>query len=329
MQLRLIQEGFNFTVAGQGTAFTEGQLKELLNLGITKVYLAFDGDEAGSVATFKIGDLFQKEGIETYVVSMPVGKDPDTILKEEGPHFFIELLKNAPDYLCFALNYLSKDSDCSSPSQKNHLFQVIAKQIRTWKHPLMVHESLRKLARLMQVPESFVVDVEQRKEWRSIYVKRGSNLFEVDVDPRRVVEVDLLRWLFLLGGSMPMVAQLAKDNLNSQHFSTEICRRFFSIYMEKFVQQESVDLLTIANNLEGAEEQLLFSEIVQKRVNTKRAKEGVLETINKLLEYHWMEERENIKLQIQSGRCSEEEILHLAKRFDAIKATQPKVQIEM
>ena len=37
--LRLIQAGFNMTVAGQGTAFTEDHVQELLSLGLTKIYL--------------------------------------------------------------------------------------------------------------------------------------------------------------------------------------------------------------------------------------------------------------------------------------------------
>lgn len=59
--LRLIFEGFDFTVAGQGTAFGDGHVKELLGLGVQQVYLAFDGDRAGKEAAVKVGDLFQKK----------------------------------------------------------------------------------------------------------------------------------------------------------------------------------------------------------------------------------------------------------------------------
>ena len=36
--LRLIEAGFNFTVAGQGTAFGEEHAKEVIQLGINKVF---------------------------------------------------------------------------------------------------------------------------------------------------------------------------------------------------------------------------------------------------------------------------------------------------
>lgn len=325
--LRLIQAGFNITVAGQGTAFTEDHIKELLTLGITKVYLALDGDEAGRTAISKIGNLFQKEGVEVRVVPIPPGMDPDSLLREEGPLAFMELLEKSQDYLSFLLDYFSKDTDLSSPSQKNHLVQTIVKRIRSWDHPLMVHESLRKLARLTQVPEK-LIGVGQEEMRRSVYVKREGSLSEVAIDPNRVLETDLLRWLFLLGESSPKLLKIIQDNLKPLHFATPICRRLFSVYMDNLVEKKPTDLLNIANNLESAEEQLLFSEIVQKKVNTERAEEGVVETVTKMLQHHWMEEREKIKIQIQSGRCTEEEILELAKRFDVIKSTPPEIICE-
>lgn len=319
--LRLIQAGFNITVAGQGTAFTEEHVKELLNLGVTKAYLALDGDEAGKTAVSKIGNLFQKEGVEVYVVATPPGKDPDTILKEEGPLSFIELLEKAEDYLSFLISYFSKESDLSSPSEKNHLIQTIAARIRSWDHPLMVHESLRKLARLTHVPEK-LVGVGQEEVRRSTYVKREGSVSEVEINPNRVIETDLLRWLILVGKEQEKLLAIVKENIRPEHFTVAICRRLFSLFMES----PEVDLLSLASNLENPEEQLLFSEIVQKKINPERAEEGVVETATKMLQYHWMEEREKIKIQIQSGQCSEEEVLSLAKKFDALKGSPPTVK---
>jgi DNA primase len=319
--LRLIQEGFTLSVAGQGTAFTEDHVKELLNLGITNVYLALDGDEAGVAAASKIGNIFQKNGVEVHVVKMPVGMDPDTILKEQGPLAFIELLEKAEDYLSFLIGYFSKDSDMSSPSGKNHLIQTIATRIRSWDHPLMVHESLRKLARLTHVPEK-LVGVGDDEVKRSTYVKRSGSISEVEVNPNRVIETDLLRWLFLLGSSQETLLSLVKENIRPEHFTVSLCRSLFSVYMEN----PTADLLGLASNLTNTEEQLLFSQIVQKKINPERAEEGVIEAMTKMLQHHWMEEREKIKIQIQSGRCNEEEVLELARKFDALKGSPPTVK---
>jgi len=261
--LRLIQEGFNITVAGQGTAFTEEHSQELIRLGAEKIYLALDGDAAGIEAAAKIGNLFQKEGVEVYVLSLPHGMDPDTLLQEEGPHFFIERLEKADDYLTFLVSHLSKGMDPSSPSQKNQLIQTIAERVRNWDHPLMVHESLRKLARLTQVPEN-LVGVGQETLSRSTYVKRVGALGDISIDPQRVLEIDLLRWLFLLGETNTSLLDLARQNIVPKHFTISVCRHLFSLYMEEIDQKKSIDLLSLANELQSPEEQLLLSENEEK-----------------------------------------------------------------
>jgi DNA primase len=324
--LRLIQEGFDLTVAGQGTAFGEEHVRVLSELGVAHVYLALDGDEAGRVAASKIGHLFQKEGIEVSVTKLAPGSDPDTLLREEGPPAFKKLLADAQDYLTFLLAHLSEGVDVESPSQKNHLVQKMVERIRSWDHPLMVHESLRKLAKLTRVPEKFI-GLGDEVMRRDVFVKRQGSVSEVSVDPDRVLETDLLRWLFLMGDSNKRLLNIIKANVRPEHFQIPLCRRLFSIYSESLEKEQKNDLLQLANNLESAEEQLLFSEIIQKKVNTEKAEEGVVETVTKLLQRHWMEKREKIRIQIQSGRCSEEEILELAKEFDTIKGQAPTIAL--
>jgi len=324
--LRLIQEGFDLAVAGQGTAFGEEHVKVLSELGVSHVYLALDGDEAGRVAASKIGHLFQKEGIEVSVAKLPPGSDPDTLLKEEGPPAFKKLLTDAQDYLSFLLSHLSEGVDTDSPSQKNHLIQTIVERVRSWDHPLMVHESLRKLAKLTRVPEK-LIGVGDEVMRRDVFVKRQGSVSDVTVDPDRVLETDVLRWLFLMGESNQRLLNIIKANVRPEHFQIPLCRRLFSIYSESLEKKQKTDLIQLANNLESAEEQLLFSEIIQKKVNTEKAEEGVIETVTKLLQRHWMEQREKIRIQIQSGRCSEEEVLELAKQFDSIKTLPPKVTL--
>ena len=116
--LRLIHSGFNYTVAGQGTAFGEGHVRELCHLGVNHVYLALDGDTAGQEAAVKIGHLFQRKGVEVTVISLPPGADPDSLLKERGPTYFQDLLGQGKDYLTFLFAHLAKTLDPTSLRKK-------------------------------------------------------------------------------------------------------------------------------------------------------------------------------------------------------------------
>ncbi|PIS01949.1 MAG: DNA primase [Chlamydiae bacterium CG10_big_fil_rev_8_21_14_0_10_42_34] len=323
--LRLIYSGFNWAVAGQGTAFGEDQAKELIHLGVRQVYLALDGDTAGQEAAVKIGNIFQKEGIEVLVVQLPEKSDPDVILQEKGPAEWQKKLDGAVDYLTFLVDHMSKSINIQSPAGKNELVQSIAKRIRDWDHPLMVHESLRKLARLTQTPDSIIGAPEQNVP--QIYIKRSASVTFSQVDPDRILEADLLRWLFLMGESCPRLVAIAEANLTSEHFRVVAAKCLYEKYLLATKENRPRDLLTLAIDLEQAEQQLFMAEILQKRVNREKAESCFIETVQRLLERHWMNKREEIKLKIYSGTCSEEQVLDLAREFDQLKKLRPQALI--
>ncbi|HSX25657.1 MAG TPA: DNA primase [Chlamydiales bacterium] len=322
--LRLIHSGFNWTVAGQGTAFGEEQAKELIHLGVRQVYLALDGDNAGQEAAVKIGNLFQKEGVEVLVVPLPEKCDPDVMLQEKGPEEWQKRLDSSIDYLSFLVNHFSKSLNMQSPAGKNELVQTIAKRIREWDHPLMVHESLRKLAKLTQTPESIIGAPEENVP--QIYIKRSASVTFTEIDPDRILEADLLRWLFLMGESCQALLTIASANLKPEHFRT-VGKQLFEKYLAAAQENKPRDLLTLMIDLEKAEQQLFLAEVLQKKVNREKALPCFIETVQKILERHWMQKREEIKLKIYSGQCNEAEVLELARQFDQIKRERPQTLI--
>ncbi|MBI3508144.1 MAG: DNA primase [Chlamydiia bacterium] len=324
--LRLIYSGFAWTVAGQGTAFGEEQAKELIHLGVRQVYLALDGDAAGQEAAVKIGHIFQKEGIDTLVILLPEKCDPDQVLQERGAEEWQKMLDSSIDYLTFLVQHFSKSLNLQSPAGKNELVQTIAKRIREWDHPLMIHESLRKLARLTHTPESILAI--QEDHVKPLYIKRAASVTFAEIDPDRILEADLLRWLFLMGDSCPDLAKIARANLLPEHFRVMAARILFEKYFAALEANLPRDLLSLAIDLEQAEQRLFLAEVLQKRVNRERAVECFIETVQKLLERHWMHQREEIKLKIYSGTCSEAEVLELARQFDELKRARPQVILE-
>lgn len=320
--LRLIQEGFAFTVASQGTAFSEDHAKELIQLGLDEVYIAFDPDEAGQKATDRLGDLFQKEGIEVKVVSLPMGYDPDLVLREKGPEAMQALIQKSQDFLSFLVHQETKRLDLQSPAQKTELVQSLANRIRRWDHPLMVHESLKKLARLTQTPESMIGIETKRGEY---FVKQEAHLSFPSIDPDRILEGDLLRWLVLLGEEKPHLIEIAKQNLSFHHFKVGVCVKLYKKYLQLYEEKRPLDILSLTMEASDSEVQLFLSELLQKKVNPSRVEEVYIETVQKILDRHWMEQREHIKVKIFSGKCSEAEIMELAHQFDELKKNRPQM----
>ncbi len=316
--LRLIDSGFDFTVAGQGTAFGEGHAKELLQLGVTKVYLALDGDKAGQEAAVKVGDLFQGKGVEVIVVSLTEGLDPDAFLRSYGKEAFATLLVKGVDYLTFYYRYLCKGQDLSSPSQKNSIIETIAQKVRLWEQPVLVYESLKKLATLAGIPEEAIKNQEPLK-----VPFRKESLIKPLVNANRVLEMDLLRWMMLSEKKAEAVYNIIQKNICINHFKIEACAKLFSAY-QSLKPEERQDLLSLAALLEKPEEQELLQELLQRKVNVFKAEEGIVETVKKILDRSWMDLGDIILKQMQNAPTLEE-AMELSRQFDELKKQLPLV----
>lgn len=321
--LRLIQLGFNLTVAGQGTAFGDGHVKELIKLGVNQVFLALDSDTAGQEAAVKIGNLFQKEGVEVRVTTLPSGEDPDSYVREYGREAFLKLLEQSADYLTFLVNHETKKINVDSPAGKNELVRTIAQMIYGWEQPLMVHESLKKVASLLHVPDS-VMGLDQIHT-PNIYIKKSASIGLQSVNPDRILETDFLRWLFLCGREWPHFIEWAERNINFEDLKDPICCQFYQTYLKCYKQGGSYDLAILANQMPADESQAWLGELMQKKINREKAEVQYIETIQKILDRNWMQKREDIKVKIQTGQCTDDEALELVRLFEEIKQNPPSV----
>ena len=95
--IALAQAGFENVVAPLGTALTENQL-ELLWRMAGEPMLCFDGDKAGLKAAWRAADLALpsvQPGRSARFALLPEGKDPDDLVKADGPDAFRAVLAEA------------------------------------------------------------------------------------------------------------------------------------------------------------------------------------------------------------------------------------------
>ena len=179
---------------------------------------------------------------------------------------------------------------------------------------------------MTQTPESLLNPHETNSP--QIHIKRQASVTFTEVNPDRILEADLLRWLILMGPSLPQLIQIAEWNLTPDHFRYSSGRGLYEKYIAAVKDGKPCDLLSLAIDLDQAEQQIFMAEVLQKKVNREKALECFVETVQKILERHWMGQREEIKLRIYSGKCSEEEVLDLARKFDLIKKERPQAVVK-
>jgi DNA primase len=96
--IRLAIAGLEETVAPLGTAMTADQA-ELIKRLTPNCYLIYDADVAGLKATFRSADVLLAHGIAPRIVSLHVGNDPDSFVRDHGVGDLERLIEASVDVL--------------------------------------------------------------------------------------------------------------------------------------------------------------------------------------------------------------------------------------
>jgi DNA primase len=151
--IQLFQAGIENVVATSGTALTDAHVR-LISRYARKVVLCYDADQAGISAAVRGGEILFLGGIETEVLILPAGEDPDSLVKTHGADVFLQELEKAENYIMFRIKILEKSYDLNSASQKSAAANEILQVLARLQDPIMVNFYLQKIAELWQIPIS-------------------------------------------------------------------------------------------------------------------------------------------------------------------------------
>ncbi|MGA9530308.1 MAG: DNA primase [Candidatus Babeliales bacterium] len=77
--IAMVQHGYHHCIATLGTACTQEHL-QLLARYIKKIYIVYDGDQAGKNAVLRLTELCWQVSIDLYVIELPDNEDPASFL---------------------------------------------------------------------------------------------------------------------------------------------------------------------------------------------------------------------------------------------------------
>lgn len=312
--LRLIEAGFDFTVATLGTAFGPAHVDQLRAIGVEQVYVAFDQDEAGQASAEKSGDLLMKQGVDVRVVTYGQAKDPDELLNAYGKTAFFQALTASKGYLEFLVERAKKTSHWDSPVEKHRSVSAIAQRLGEWEGALLRHESLKRLAQLADVPES-VLEVGQPH-----LVPMEKKFIEKPALKQETlsVELDLLRLLTSVEKERGELVQLCDQSLVPEDFSSDILKRLYSLSMERLRAGEGVDFLRFASEFEPDSIAAILESLLSKKNPPGKILSAAAEAVTRIKERSLYDQRETIRKQMEDPNKTEEELMALAKQFDVL-----------
>ena len=215
------QAGVRNVVASSGTALTPGQI-QLIRRFTKNVTVIFDGDAAGIRASLRGIDLLLAEGMAVKVVLLPDGDDPDTYAKKVGSDALNKAIHDdAQDFLEFKARLLADEAG-SDPLKRADMVRSVVTSIAAIPDAIQRSVYLQTSASQLGLSED-VLGAEVAKTLHAAAMaeqKRSAQQAargpqtqglspqydpgmpppeamaeQVEVDPRTVVEDDLIRAL--------------------------------------------------------------------------------------------------------------------------------------
>lgn len=149
----MAQRGFTAVVATLGTAISKDHT-ELLFRNSSDVYFCFDGDQAGRTAAWRAVEAAlprMKEGRQAFLLMLPDGEDPDSIIQHEGLEKFEARLAQAMPMSEYFFEALSKELRLDTLEGKAKLAERCKPQLATIPEGAFRDLMFARLAELSQV----------------------------------------------------------------------------------------------------------------------------------------------------------------------------------
>jgi DNA primase len=124
--LSLYEAGFHNAVASAGTALTPEQAR-LTSRYADRVFVAYDGDNAGKIAATKAAELLVGLGVKVRIAALPDGADPDSFVKEHGAEAMRDRLSRSMDFIDFFLSVNPPESPDDRERAARELLETVAR----------------------------------------------------------------------------------------------------------------------------------------------------------------------------------------------------------
>ena len=161
--ISLFESGITNVVAPQGTAFTESQAR-ILKRFVNEVVLCFDADTAGHKAAERSLDALLQNDLIVRVAEMPMGEDPDSLVRREGKEAFESRIAEARDFFDYWIERETANVDLASLGAKIQLARRLAETVSHVRDPVMRGEVMTKAsARLGVAASDFQALVSRQK----------------------------------------------------------------------------------------------------------------------------------------------------------------------
>ena len=255
--LQLVQVGVANVVALSGTALADQHAAQIRKFA-SKVYLAYDGDDAGINATLRAGYVLLQAGVEPLVIAVPPNQDPDDWVRNEGIGPFQEAMGAGIRLLLFHLE--KKDAQNLSGADRSQLVQDILGEIARISDGIIRDDLLKSLAQELRVDEVEIIRLfkqqSRRKGGSTPSSKQTAMNKPMFTSAVQKAQLEIIRTLaFHFDEVFPVV----KSALDFELFDEPILKKLGGLLIK---EKTGVELSAVIDEFDDRQERELVSEIL-------------------------------------------------------------------
>ena len=324
--LQLVQLGIPNVVALSGTALGNNHASQIRKFA-SKVYLAYDGDDAGINATLRAGYVLFQAGVEPLVIPMPNDKDPDDWVREEGVNAFQEAMGSSMPLLLFHLH--KRDVKNLSGTDRSRIVKEILKEISLINDGIIRDDLLKSLSQELQLDE---VEV-----YRLFNSQTGMKKINVDSDKysaktqpfTNAMQKAQLEIIRAIAFNFDEVYPSMKNIIDFQIFDEPILQKI-GLFLIK--DNKPKDLSAIIDQFENKDEKRLVSEILFDDVSSDDPQLIISECIatikGKLIKDQIKQARIKIRELESSGEDAKEIIIQVIELQNTLHQLTENIETE-
>ena len=324
--LQLVQLGIPNVVALSGTALGINHANQIRKFA-SKVYLAYDGDDAGVNATLRAGYVLFQAGVEPLVIPMPNDKDPDDWVREEGVSAFQEAMGSSMSLLLFHLQ--KKDVKNLSATDRSRTVKEILKEISLINDGIIRDDLLKSLSQELQLDEVEVFRLfnsQTRMKRVGADSEQSNTKDQPFTNTMQKAQLEIIR---AIAFNFDEVYPSMKNIIDFQIFDEPILQKIGLLLIE---DKKSKDLSAIIDQFENMDEKRLVSEILFDEMSSDDPQLIIKECFStikkKLIKDQIKQARIKIRELESSGKDTKEIIIQVTDLQKSLQALTENIETD-
>lgn len=293
--LALVQAGITNSAASLGTALTQSHAS-LLGRFTNLVYIVYDSDNAGFLAAQRAADTLIRAGLETRLVRLPEGEDPDSVLRNEGEEGLKQLIDKPMTFVRFCLDSQGF-SDVSEQGERIKAASGILQTISEVQNPLQKEMLLSELATETDIRREVLDQVMSRlKPRRADAATTERTTSQIDAPIDTIAERDMI-------GALLRHPQLIGEYhllLPPDRFRSGLFRNIYSMLEKTYLNNDQIDVSNLLDQFENPAVRSFLTQAALEDTNRslESDREEISGCIRKIKHRDLMAKKQNLEIEL-------------------------------